>query len=217
MSSNDPFFSDFRMNEKFDKYCDISSLNLILVVALVLDPRYKLQYVEYWCGSFFPSIIIFPKIKLKVKVFEFVERLKNVLSRLYYHYKGECDKFVDVDSNKSSVGNGGDVGSNSGVVDKRTLNKRGISNYLKRKEHVESMNDLDRYLQDGVEDLEDPNFDILTWWKGKVATYCALSTMARDVLAIPVASECAFSTSKRVLDPFRSSLTPITVEPLVST
>ena len=44
--------------------------------------------------------------------------------------------------------------------------------------------------------------------------------MARDVLAIPVstvASESAFSTEERVLDPFRSSLTPKLVEYLICT
>ena len=44
--------------------------------------------------------------------------------------------------------------------------------------------------------------------------------MARDVLAIPittVASESAFSTSGRILDDFRSSLTPFMVEALVCT
>jgi hypothetical protein len=44
--------------------------------------------------------------------------------------------------------------------------------------------------------------------------------LARDVLAIPistVASESAFSTSGRILDDFRTSLTPFMVEALVCT
>ena len=44
--------------------------------------------------------------------------------------------------------------------------------------------------------------------------------MARDVLAFPistVASKSAFSTGGRVLDPFRSSLTPRIVEALICT
>jgi hypothetical protein len=44
--------------------------------------------------------------------------------------------------------------------------------------------------------------------------------MARDVLAIPittVASESIFSTSGRILDDFRTSLTPFMLEALVCT
>ncbi|GAB4834038.1 hypothetical protein Ancab_039959 [Ancistrocladus abbreviatus] len=56
------------------------------------------------------------------------------------------------------------------------------------------------------------------FWKNSVHRYSILSLMARDVLAIPistVASESAFSTGGRVLDPFRSSLTPRIVEALI--
>ncbi|KAI5312969.1 hypothetical protein L3X38_042143 [Prunus dulcis] len=89
---------------------------------------------------------------------------------------------------------------------------------LKRKEHADANNDLDKYLSDGIEN-ESPNFDVLVWWKGQYATYHALA-IARDVLSIPVtsvASESAFSTVGRVVDPFRSSLTPNIVEALVCT
>src|SRR6185369_13955214 len=63
-------------------------------------------------------------------------------------------------------------------------------------------------------------FDILTWWKGQSTRFPILSSLARDVLAIPistVASEPAFSTGGRILDDFRSSLTPFMVESLVCT
>ena len=62
------------------------------------------------------------------------------------------------------------------------------------------------------------NFDILDWWKGNSSRYKVLSKVARDLLAIPVstvASESTFSTSRRVIDPFRSMLAPTIVEALV--
>ncbi|KAL5699325.1 hypothetical protein ACHQM5_011702 [Ranunculus cassubicifolius] len=49
-------------------------------------------------------------------------------------------------------------------------------------------------------------------------SYPTLALVARDILAIQVstvASESAFSTGGRVIDPFRSSLTPKSVEALI--
>lgn len=62
------------------------------------------------------------------------------------------------------------------------------------------------------------NFDILGWWKSNAPKYPTLSSVARDLLAIPVstvASESAFSTSGRFLTPHRSRLHPKTLEALM--
>ena len=61
-------------------------------------------------------------------------------------------------------------------------------------------------------------YDVLDWWKLKSSKYPILSKMARDILTIhisTIAFESAFSTSGRILDAFRSSLSPKTVEALV--
>ena len=67
----------------------------------------------------------------------------------------------------------------------------------------ENKSTLDRYLEAESEDVID--LDLLMWWKSSGSKYKILSSMARDVLSIPVtivASESAFSTSGRVLDNF---------------
>ncbi|KAL5702925.1 hypothetical protein ACHQM5_028084 [Ranunculus cassubicifolius] len=80
--------------------------------------------------------------------------------------------------------------------------------------------EVDRYLLDRLEQNDKKaTFDILNWWKHKgKSSYPTLALIAKDVLAIQVstvASESAFSTGGRVIDPFRSSLTPKSVEGLI--
>ncbi|XP_070021044.1 zinc finger BED domain-containing protein RICESLEEPER 2-like [Nicotiana sylvestris] len=77
--------------------------------------------------------------------------------------------------------------------------------------------ELERYLAEDLEPETD-DFKILKWWKINEPRFPILAEMARDVLAIPissVASECAFSTGGRILDSFRSSLTPKLVQSLI--
>ena len=78
--------------------------------------------------------------------------------------------------------------------------------------------ELDQYLMDNVEKPND--FNILTLWKNSSNRYPTISKMARDVLSISVstvASESTLSTSDRILDSYRSSLSPKTVEDLICT
>jgi hypothetical protein len=82
-----------------------------------------------------------------------------------------------------------------------------------------SRTERDRYLAEECEE-DTKKFDILAWWKGQSSRFSILSTLARDVLAIPIStvtSDSAFSTGGRILDDFRSSLTPFMVEALVCT
>ncbi|TXG53310.1 hypothetical protein EZV62_022479 [Acer yangbiense] len=70
------------------------------------------------------------------------------------------------------------------------------------------------------DDLEFGRFDVLAWWKNSLVKFPILLMVARDVFVVPVstmASESAFSTGGRILDPFRSSLTHKIVEGLILT
>ncbi|KAH1048640.1 hypothetical protein J1N35_039424 [Gossypium stocksii] len=92
--------------------------------------------------------------------------------------------------------------------------------YLKRKKQVglESKYELDRYLGKDEEVNNSSSFALLLWWKINSLRFPILAQIARDILVILISivvSESAFSTGGRVLDSFRSSLTPLMVEALV--
>ncbi|KAL6204247.1 hypothetical protein ACLB2K_021515 [Fragaria x ananassa] len=81
-------------------------------------------------------------------------------------------------------------------------------------------NEVDKYLADRLVNPLVKEFDVSQWWRVNSSAYPSLSKLAKDIFAIPcstVASENAFSLGKRVVNPFRSSLTPQMVEALVCT
>ena len=104
-----------------------------------------------------------------------------------------------------------------------------MSQFLSHISNVERVqpqkNELDAYFEDGRLTQENAagvdivNLDALKWWK-ESTKYKILSRMAADILAIPistVASEATFSAGTRVIDTYRASLAPKTVEMLMCT
>ncbi|KAL8522170.1 hypothetical protein ACS0TY_012350 [Phlomoides rotata] len=89
--------------------------------------------------------------------------------------------------------------------------------------HDPLKSELDVYLEEGFFRGQDgevsvEEFDALVWWRSQELKFNVLSKLARDVLAIPisiVASEATFSAGTRVLDLYRSRLTPDMVQVLV--
>lgn len=132
------------------------------------------------------------------------------------------------DENMSSAASAGDnVSQSSGVTDDEDSAYASLIAERAREDeeddNVEGKTELELYLEEKREPRISPTgvqFDILGWWRTNCTRYPVLSHMARDILAIPVsyvASESAFSTGRRVIDPYRSSLLPKTVEALICT
>lgn len=217
--NSDPVFQSMgvKMREKFDKYWgDFMSnrVNKLLLLATILDPRRKLKYISFCLNLIYPPEENGSTPSQKAK--DATKMIQDVFHSVFDYYE-KCDSSAKLSKSQSSF---------QEVVDEsvsQSFVSMGVTKmwekHIEEEEHVDAKSDLDRYLEDNREKME-PNFDILVWWKMNCGKYPILSKIARDVLAIPistVASESAFSTGGRVLDQFRSSLTPKIVQCLICT
>ncbi|GJS54947.1 zinc finger BED domain-containing protein RICESLEEPER 2 [Tanacetum coccineum] len=152
--------------------------------------------------------------KVKQLVYE-VETNMGVLFALYN------EKYGTKLTNNSS-----DVHKSSSTQSRNTTRRRGNTflNSFKSQNTSRSIggdDELKKYLKEPILELDDEeDFDILSWWKINSPRFPIVSKMAKDILSIQistVASESAFSTSGRILDPYRNALSPQIVEALLCT
>ncbi|GFZ13191.1 hypothetical protein Acr_23g0015760 [Actinidia rufa] len=197
-----------RMKEIFLRYWGDGgkiNVNIYIYVAVALDPRLKLRWLRFR----------YTKSKGKDVGINMESRVKAVLVRLYDAYASDSQSRIQVRSASEmpSVRVEEDCDYQSSLHSE-------FDTYLEEGYSSVYESELDKYLVAPCELSTNATFDILVWWKNNSNKYPILSQIARDVLAIPVstvASESAFSTGGRILDPFRSSLLPSMVETLICT
>jgi DNA-binding XRE family transcriptional regulator len=186
-----------------EKEKEKENINLLIFVAAFLDPRYKLSmYTKLTVEEIFGNErgqLVWAAINTCVR--ELFEEYKNM-----YSPSEQTAQSVDDEQPKEGTG---------GMLREKIAKRMKLSNCSTSSNKSE----LEKYL---VEEIEDPEkeIDILAWWKVNSNRFPVLGHMARDVLAIPitsVASESAFSTVGRIMDDFRTSLTPFMLEALVCT
>lgn len=175
------------MKAKFDKYWDFGRINYLLFVAVFLDPRYKLAYVEL-CFKH-----MYDENKASEALGILRELIKQIFDQyaLWYPIPNECGDT----SSQTTITSTGNQASQD-YEDPSAMVKELHRKNVRKKQGEIKKSELERYLDD---DFEEPpnNFDILKWWSFKSVKYHVLSRMARDILAIPVStvsSESAFST-----------------------
>jgi hypothetical protein len=208
VESSDPSLKDMasRMKNKFDKYWgDPRKINMLLYFAVIVDPRYKLKYVNF----------VFEDIYGEQIAKDVTTLIRLTLVKLYEEYNDSTTSSSRQSSNPTLVLDDDDDDDDD--VDPLAKYKR----HKAAEMCTDNKSELDRYLEDPQEEEEDnQEFDILAWWKVNNSKYRVLSQIARDVLAIPIStvpSESAFSPGGRVLDSFRSFLTPYTAEAIICT
>ncbi|KAL9160690.1 hypothetical protein ABFS82_08G217200 [Erythranthe guttata] len=196
---------------KYQRYWD--TCHILMGVAGVLDPRYKMILVEFY----FP-LIYGEKSSLKVA------EVRQYCYDLLVDYQSRDG----VSKQNISVGSG--LGNTKGTSSCASTVLDAFENdplemydkYVATRSNsttatVSKTKELDIYLEERVLPRTE-NFDILSWWKTNGVKYPYLQKMAKDILAIPVttvASESAFSTSGRLVTPHRSRLHPTTLEALM--
>ncbi|KAL5193473.1 Zinc finger BED domain-containing protein RICESLEEPER 2 [Glycine soja] len=181
---------------KFDKYWGV--IHNVMGVATVLDPRYKMELLEYYYEKLYEH-----------DSFTQVRGIQQLCYDLVSDYQMKMNK-GSFGSNVGDVTGSEVVGDALSEYDRFIIRKkRARSSYVK--------SELDHYLEEDVLPRA-VDFDILMWWKFNGVKYPTLQAIAKDILAIPVstvASESAFSTGGQVLSPHRSRLQWTTLEALM--
>ncbi|XP_076926020.1 zinc finger BED domain-containing protein RICESLEEPER 1-like [Bidens hawaiensis] len=205
-----------KMRDKFDKYWGTSNkgFNYIIYFAAILDPRSKLRVLSFGFEEVYRAENRKEtndelKKRIKTTATFITDRLEIVFKHYEYDLNSERPSSSQASQKASKVAGSTD-GSSSFFAQFKSAG--GSSSYETKKE-------LQKYLED-IEEPDYEGFDILQWWKSSSSKYLIVAKMAKDILAIPVssvASESAFSTGGRVVEPYRSSLTHSLVEALICT
>ena len=186
------------MLEKFDKYW--SGCHIVMAVAAVLDPRYKIKILEFYFPIMYGSEALSEIGKIRQICYDFLSEYQSN-SKIGEKTLESSSSLFDTDYDEQ------DPLSQYDLFVHSTIRESGVKS------------ELDYYLDEPVlPRISD--FDVLGWWKTNGIKYPTLQKIVRDIYAIPistVASESAFSTNGRMVSKHRSRLHPHTLEALMCT
>ncbi|CAN1279338.1 Zinc finger BED domain-containing protein RICESLEEPER 2 [Linum perenne] len=186
---------------------ELSKLNRLLYIAVILDPRRKFEYVEF----------ILSRMYGLESGGKLANEVKDGILEMFRYYKQLLAANAQSRISSPNVREDGTIpiSGRKGGTDAEFVKKR--LEAIDRGNRKVSRSELEKYLSNDKY-FNAYNYDVLGWWKRNEMRYPILSTMARDILAAPittVASESTFSTGGQILDSFRTSLTPKIVEALI--
>ncbi|RZC51415.1 hypothetical protein C5167_019838 [Papaver somniferum] len=194
------------MQAKFDSYW--KELSPVLAMAVVLDPRSKMNFVKFTNSKLYPD-----ERELECQVNKVHSNIKELFNEYYTLSSSRASNSCAAQN--LSVQNGGNFAAQEG--------SDFFQEYVATQERggnvLTDLSELDEYLGETYRGCLN-SLDILNYWKNHEQQYPVLSRMAGDILSIPistVASESAFSIGGRVIDRFRSSLLPENAEALITT
>jgi len=163
---DNPLLSNMAQNMKlkYDKYWgSLDSVNQFLLIAVVLDPRYKLDNLSMHIADLF--------VQNDAYVAEKTAGVRDLLFKFYGLYEAGfvSNSTESVSSSPASSSIGSSIvtdSSNSSSFggDRKKAMKEKWKKRQEDKEAVVLSHEIDRYLSDAAEqDIEE--FDILNWWR----------------------------------------------------
>ena len=162
----------------------------------VFDPRTKLDFVEYSFKKLCSSISSHLHKKFVKALLRCITNMFNLYAE-YLTSQRLSSSFINNDNSSSSDGD-----DPCNILEDWKKSKR-------------QRTELEKYLQEPLQ--LDEEFDILGWWHTKSQDSPTLSTMALDILAIPMStktSNSAFCIETMTLDPIFNDLDPDIIEAL---
>ncbi|KAL3499860.1 hypothetical protein ACH5RR_038953 [Cinchona calisaya] len=188
-----------KMDDKFNKYWE--NYSLVLSFAIILNPRFKLQWLEFFFKKIYPT--------------SFKQRAVEINQKLHFLFE-EYMRIYFLVMAKLSLGASAAGGVTSDIVDEiDEYNRYESENYQLDR----NTSQLDLYLNENRLEAKE-ELDVLKFWKENRSRYPVISLMARDILSIPIttmALESAFSVGGRVINNYRSSILLKNVEALICT
>ncbi|XP_020688142.1 zinc finger BED domain-containing protein RICESLEEPER 1 isoform X1 [Dendrobium catenatum] len=187
-----------------------SSFNMILAIAVILDPRYKFSFVEWCYKKLYGDGGALNSMNVK-------EKLYSLFSMYASPPKLHPGTKTGIVANNRS--NKGSFSAPERPFSRATDDFFKEFDSLASEDIVLQKSQLELYLDDPRIDRK-TGLDILSYWKSNQFKYPEVAAMARDILGIPfstVTVESAFDESDRVLDRYQSALNSDILEAFICT
>ncbi|KAG7582289.1 hAT-like transposase RNase-H fold [Arabidopsis suecica] len=207
-SDNDYFLCKAKeILERFDKYWN--DMFLVLATASVLDPRFKMKYLEFYCSKNEVS-------NEGSKAETVVDYLRGLYARYAASDISPLPKCPDASMNPNPSGLFKYLFDEEDEEEKEEKKPDGYKDFVlfqeflmfegSSREFQES--ELDSYLKEPVMEWK-KDFNALEWWREENSKYPILSRVARDILSIPISrgtSHRAYVADKRECPDFIVSM-----------
>lgn len=208
------------MLKKFGKYW--THMYLVLALATIMDPRYKVKYLEF-CFLKYEGNDLLPLSSI-------LEAIQRLLDDYVVHRSSMEYPMSDSDSDNSDTGEdliSDEFGTSEDLLEPmEVVNDPSFgfdcsdefSKFIQTTSQPPK-SELDCYLEEPIVPWT-KNFDVLSWWKAASPRYPVLSKLARDLLSIQlslVTGYDSYYTDLREPDRDMTSMESDLVNALMST